>query len=534
MWAAVSRPLAISVRRGASIAAAVLGLAVCGLLAQAPSPAAAAPTTGPLTPFIVGGQEAAISQFPWQVYVLSEFEENGQLMGGACGGSILDSMHILTAAHCVDVEGTTTKRPTADFLVVSGDSNVNAKSPIAQAVGVASIRTHPYYTLLPESKDDVAVITLSQPLALSEANDAEAIPLVPTGATPAPGTSLSLSGYGKEEGAEGVQPNGKLYSTTLTALSSDACRSQVGVNSSVLLCALGTSSSACNGDSGGPLTEGTPAVEVGLVDFGPKDCPIGHSDAFVNVAAPEVRAFIEGSETPPVAPRPTALPAIRVIGSAPVDYSPLTCEPGVWNGSPSLTYTFQSENASPQVLQSGPSNVFAPPASLLGVPVVCIVQASNSGGVSTLRSGTTPPITADTTPPVAAISAVRCHLHTCTLSIAASDPYSVALGVQPWVSYTATGRCAAKRRAKSKKAPKSRICSRTATVHLPVASALGGSYQATATGLPYNQSLTFIAVVTNAAGLRPTRLLVRPLTLHPPARKARKVGRRAKPRRPKH
>src|ERR1019366_4300749 len=197
MWAAVSRPLAISVRRGASIAVAVLGLAVCGLLAQAPSPAAAAPTTGPLTPFIIGGQEAAISQFPWQVYVLSEFEENGQLMGGACGGSILDSMHILTAAHCVDVEGTTTQRPTADFLVVSGDSNLNAKSPIAQAVGVASIRTHPYYTLLPESKDDVAVITLSQPLALSEANDAEAIPLVPTGATPAPGTSLSLSGYGK-------------------------------------------------------------------------------------------------------------------------------------------------------------------------------------------------------------------------------------------------------------------------------------------------------------------------------------------------
>ncbi len=41
---------------------------------------------------------------------------------GACGGSILDSTHILTAAHCVDVEGTTTQRPVSDFTVVAGDS----------------------------------------------------------------------------------------------------------------------------------------------------------------------------------------------------------------------------------------------------------------------------------------------------------------------------------------------------------------------------------------------------------------------------
>ena len=62
-------------------------------------------------PYIVGGQEASISQFPWQVYVEANFEENGNHIVGACGGSILDSTHILTAAHCVDVEGTTTQHP---------------------------------------------------------------------------------------------------------------------------------------------------------------------------------------------------------------------------------------------------------------------------------------------------------------------------------------------------------------------------------------------------------------------------------------
>ena len=43
-----------------------------------------------------------------------------------------------------------------------------------------------------------------------------------------------------------------------------------------------------------------------MVDFGLKGCPANRPDGFTNVAAPEVRAFIEGSESPPVAPRPAA------------------------------------------------------------------------------------------------------------------------------------------------------------------------------------------------------------------------------------
>jgi hypothetical protein len=48
------------------------------------------------------------------------------------------------------------------------------------------------------------------------------------------------------------------------------------------------------------------------------------------------------------------------VGATLVDFSPLTCEPGTWSGSPSFTYTFQVENASAQALQSAPTNVLAP------------------------------------------------------------------------------------------------------------------------------------------------------------------------------
>ena len=259
--------------------------------------------------------------------------------------------------------------------------------------GVAGIRTDPYYTVSPEIKDDVAVLTLNTPLELSAAENAEAIQLVPAGATPAPGTTLSISGYGKEEGAEGAQPTGQLYSTTLTAISSDACRNQVQLNSAVLLCAESASSSTCQGDSGGPLTEGSPPVQVGIVDFGTKECPVGQPDVFTNIAAPEIRDFIEGDESPPVARAPDLATGNQMVWAArrlPSSHLPVMRAGGAGrHRSPTPS---RWKTGPPQMLQSGPANAFAPLGSLVGSTVVCIVQASNAGGTSTGRSQATPAI----------------------------------------------------------------------------------------------------------------------------------------------
>ncbi len=186
------------------------------------------------------------------------------------------------------------------------------------------------------------------------------------------------------------------------------------------------------------------------------------------------------------------------------------------------------------MLQSGSSNVYAPPSSLIGTPLVCIVQASNPGGVTTFRSATTPPITPDVSPPVASIDAVRCRLHACTLSITATDPRSVALGVQPWVSYTATTRCPAKKGPRAPGPPSRASVAGRPPCTSPSATPRPASYRATARGLPYNQSVTFIAVVTNAAGLHPGKLLVRPVTLHPPTKQKEKHKNRPGSRHSKH
>jgi hypothetical protein len=514
---------------------ALVFLLVSGIATALGTASASASTQGEsLVPYIIGGQEASIAQFPWQVYVLLDDEAEG--IEASCGGSILDATHILTAAHCVDHEGTTTSYPAGDVLVIAGATEVLgfggpledflvAPGKTFQFTGIKSFRADPLYTTKPEIKDDVAVLELESPFVLSSERNTQAIGLVPTSATPAPGTPLSISGYGKEEGAEGEghNSNGKLYSTSLTAISSDACRSFVGLNSAVLLCAESATSSTCQGDSGGPLTEGSPAVQVGIVDFGAKECPIAKPDVFTNVAAPEVRAFIEGSESPPIAARPTSAPAIKSVGATPVVFSPLTCEPGAWNGSPSFTYTFETETTAKTVLQSGPGNVFLPPSGAVGAPLVCIVQASNPGGVTTVRSPTTAPVALDTVPPSAAITGLpKCHLQACTLAIAASDPNAETITLAATADYAIVVKCPTKKRKKGRKPAKAPVCHATKTVAMAIANPAAGVYEASGSGLPYGEQIKFSVLATNAAGVRQTVAAFASVTLHKPKPKRKR------------
>lgn len=507
----------------ACVCALMLTFAILG--GQALSARAAALSREQLAPDIIGGQQTSIEQVPWQVYIEGGLDEAvGKTFTTFCGGSILDSTHILTAAHCTDAENTTNGYPAEIFKVLTGDSDDRSNSATTQERAVASIRRDPLYTPSPTTSDDVAILTLQAPLELSAAKHAQAIPLVAGGATPTPGTRLNVSGYGKEQGPEADPPTGELFSTTLTAISSDACRNMVGPDSAVLLCAIGASSSFCEGDSGSALTGGSPPLQVGIVDFGPYECPVDQPNVFTNVAAPEIRAFIEGSESPPVAARPISPPVIETSGSpesAPVDFSPLTCEPGGWSGSPSYTYTFQTENAVAQVLQSGSSNVFTPPASLLGVPLVCIVQAYNPGGVATNRSATTPAIVADMGHPSASITALKCRLRTCTLSIVTDDPNDSALKVTVTAGHQVIARCQVKRGRGPTRARRP-VCHKTDTAHMSVAALSTDLFNATESKLPYDKRLTFTVLVTDAAGLQPAKPPTRSVTLHPPKSRKKK------------
>lgn len=337
---------------------------------------------------IVGGSQIAITQAPWQAEIFAEFEGGGGL---SCGGAILDSTHILTAAHCAfDLE--TGERLAAEaFIVVAGTASVTVEeikhNPTLQAKFVSGVRVHPIYafSLTGETPDDVAVLTLEKPLELNAT--AQQIGLASAGAALAEGTSANLTGFGKQD--PNSEANQALYSIGLTVGLSERCGQEADA---VFVCASTPTGTACSGDSGSGLTAGTMPVLVGVMDtvavISSEQCRDGATDGFANVAAPEIRDFIEGSETPPQAPRGGGGIVVRAV---PKVGHTVTCEPGAWTGSPTFTYSFVN-SANGQSLQAGSATTYPLTAADVGRTIYCAVTASNAGGTSVVRTQALRPV----------------------------------------------------------------------------------------------------------------------------------------------
>ncbi len=351
---------------------------------------------------IVGGSQISIGQAPWQVEI-EAFVPVGEseFLELRCGGSILDATHILTAAHCVFNPETANPLPPEDFAVLAGTSDIEAlkaAEPAEQEVGVGSVRVHPYftYTAGPGAADDVAVLGLAEPLALSSApgTTAASIGLAAAGTTTPEGDHVDLTGFGRQDAGE--RPNGRLYALGMTVGYSRQCG---GEADALFVCASVATGSACSGDSGSGLTgPGSTPTLVGVTDtvevLAGEPCRDGAFGGFVNVAAPEIADFIAGSGAPPRAPRGGGA-IIRGVLS--VGHS-LTCEPGSWSNGPTFVYSF-IDSSSGQVLQQGASPTYPLSATDVGRTILCQVQAVTAGGVGVGRTPALAAIKAAASPP---------------------------------------------------------------------------------------------------------------------------------------
>ncbi len=348
---------------------------------------------------VVGGIAADVRSAPWTVVVV-----HGTLDSAAyCSGSIIDSLHVLTAGHCVFDSGGTLAS-THTFLVRAGVTNAVTATSTDQRQdrGVAAIRVHPGYNDDPRIEaDDVAVLTLTTPLDLSGPT-AQAIALPTPGLRLKVGQAVSLTGFGITSANAGDDAPITLNRMSSTLIDDTSClRAPDDLANAVLVCAFSGTNSPCHGDSGSALVLTTPTpVVVGVTGAG--TCDANTAAEFADLTSPEILQFVQGNDDPPLAPRRTAEPVLSGPTTTPQVGQTLTCSPGAWTQTAAFAYGFL-EGTNGLVLRSGPSS-YRLGAGDAGRRILCRVSATSAGGTTEAVSLATAEVL---NPPELAVPATR-------------------------------------------------------------------------------------------------------------------------------
>ncbi|XP_032401641.1 transmembrane protease serine 5 [Xiphophorus hellerii] len=196
-------------------------------------------------PRIIGGVEAPLGRWPWQV---SLYYSNRH----TCGGSIITSQWIVTAAHCVH----NYRLPQVSSWVVYAGIVTRSSAKIAQHAGyvVEKIIYNENYNHRSHDSD-IALMKLQRPLNFSDT--IRPICLPPYDYDLPGGKQCWISGWGYTR-PDGVHSPDTLKEAPVPIISTKKCNSSCMYNGEItprMLCAGYTEGKvdACQGDSGGPL-----------------------------------------------------------------------------------------------------------------------------------------------------------------------------------------------------------------------------------------------------------------------------------------
>jgi len=191
---------------------------------------------------IVGGTVTRKNEYPWQVAFV-----RGKGYYPHCGGSIVSSKTIVTAAHCLDGASID------DFLIVVGEHDISVNDG-EKYVKACSIKMHNKYNK--KNFDyDYAIITLCHQLEFSTSVSPVCLPDNQGQGSEYEDRSATVSGWGTMWSG-GDQPL-KLNSVNLKTMKNKKCYGLGGYPSYAItdrmICAADPGKDSCQSDSGGPL-----------------------------------------------------------------------------------------------------------------------------------------------------------------------------------------------------------------------------------------------------------------------------------------
>jgi len=232
---------------------------------------------GPSGNRIIGPQQTPKNEFPWLVKI--ELRSIDGFSIPHCGGTLLNTRVVLSAAHCTFFPKSNVAIPFDMMTVYLGEHDTTIPDG-EQEVGIIHYLIHPYYN--PNNADnDFAIIYLAREIQFSDTINQACLPQPFTAYD---NTAVVAAGWGAEEnGGRGtIRPK----HVDLTTMSNQVCNSKitgqplfgwqwvqvVGGVTENMICATGIRKGICNGDSGGPLmVKGEENIVIGVSSWGPAD-----------------------------------------------------------------------------------------------------------------------------------------------------------------------------------------------------------------------------------------------------------------------
>jgi len=193
----------------------------------------------------VGGLETEINEYPWQALIVDKGTRNVW-----CGGSLVNSRWVLTAAHCTVI----TQADKIEVLLGEHDYNTDRETDTLR-MPITEIKNHPDFDS--QDSSDFSMLKLKKDVDFCRYPHIRPICLPTDTSDDYAGDVATVTGWGATY--NGGSTVNKLREVNVDVITNNQCKNEYKYNSTeitrTMLCAIvdGGGKDSCQGDSGGPL-----------------------------------------------------------------------------------------------------------------------------------------------------------------------------------------------------------------------------------------------------------------------------------------